>query len=598
MSHQHYTYTHTVTHATTGYFSCEPPANYTLENALRDIVGSPYDDFLHNYALRALCALPAPAVASYVPQAAAAGQVLHKPLAALLLECALLRPAVHSGLIAALGLALNAPADATSLAALLHQGSPLIYLRWLCLPDREAHSAWAGLFTENIGEHRLLPHPEDSDLPWLYSKEALCALAQQDPALAAALPTTWQGYAPAPRLADIHAAMLAEPASTPWQRPPAQETAQKALSALIEHGIVGGQEMRHEASLSPIALLRPWNVAVAVHNGTLEYSLQGQATTYGRGLSLAGTRASYAMEMVERASSYVSIETQAGQSFVTGRTSPMPLVLARFSELQAQGRAALDPDNLPLEVPYSDFPLHWLEARNAAGEAVLVPAQAVFLFCNLDEPALFMAGGSTGLASGNTEAEAKVAALTEIFERDAEALTLYRRSLCFTVRSRDPRLQALLDDYAARGIQVQFMNLTTVFGLPCYQCFVRRPEGGVARATAAKLSGMAAALAALTETPYPYPHGQPSAGGLRGLPVRMLEDLPDYTLESPERNVAMLERLLAAYGRQVYYVSLTRSDLGLPVVRALVPKMELTAERDAFSRVPARLFANYVRCAF
>ena len=36
-------------------------------------------------------------------------------------------------------------------------------------------------------------------------------------------------------------------------------------------------------------------------------------------------------------------------------------------------------------------------------------------------------------------------------------------------------------------------------------------------------------------------------------------------------------------------------DLGLPVVRALVPKMELTAERDAFSRVPARLFA--IMCA-
>lgn len=591
-----YTYTHSVTQATTGYFSCEPPLGYGLEQALDDLQRTPLDDFLHNYALRALCDLPTAAVAAYVPRAVEAGQIRHKPLAALLLECALLRPAVHAGLLEALGLALHAPAQASSLAPLLHDASPLIYLRWLCLPDREAHSAWSGLFTENICEHRLLPHPEDSDLPWLYSKEALCALAEQDKALAAALPPSWPGYAPAPRLADIHAAMLAEPAGTAWQRPPAQETAQKALAVLEEQGIVAGQEMRHEASLSPIALLRPWNVNIAVRNGGLDYSLQGQATTYGRGLSLAGTRASYAMEMVERASSYVSIDIHEGHGVVTGRTEPMPLVLARLSELRAQGRAALDPNELPLEVPYTDFPLHWLKASAANGEPVLVPAQAVFLFCNLDEPALFMACGSTGLASGNTLAEAKVAALTEIFERDAEALTLYRRSLCFTLRSREPRLQALLDDYAARGIQVQFMNLTTVFGLPCYQCFVRRPEGGVARATAAKLSGMGAALAALTETPYPYPHGQPSAFGLRGLPVRMLEDLPDYTLESPERNVAMLERLLAAYGRQVYYITLTRSDFGLPVVRALVPKMELTAERDAFSRIAPRLFAAYVRC--
>ena len=124
----------------------------------------------------------------------------------------------------------------------------------------------------------------------------------------------------------------------------------------------------------------------------------------------------------------------------------------------------LDPGLLPLEASCPDAPLYWLTARAVDGAEVLVPAQAVFLFCNLDEPGLFLAGGSTGLASGNSLDEAKVAAITEILERDAEATTPFSRARCFTLRSRDQRIQSLLEDYAARGIRVQFQDLTTELG--------------------------------------------------------------------------------------------------------------------------------------
>ena len=193
---------------------------------------------------------------------------------------------------------------------------------------------------------------------------------------------------------------------------------------------------------------------------------------------------------------------------ILGRKTELPLTLARFSELAEQGRAALDPNLLPLEAPYTDAPLHWLPASDASGATVLVPAQAVFLFCNLDEQALFIAGGSTGLASGNIMDEAVVAALTEIAERDAEATTPYSRTRCFMLRSRDQLIQPLLDDYAACGIRVQFQDLTTELGLPVYQCFVTGRDGTVARATGANLCGARAALAALTETPWPYSTAQ------------------------------------------------------------------------------------------
>ena len=433
--------------------------------------------------------------------------------------------------------------------------------------------------------------PDETGIAPLFSADAINAAAHRMAAHADAL-------------AQQHVRLRAEDWE-PWQRPPAQETYLRALDALMENGVVDGPEMRHEASLSPIALLRGWQVDIAVNCGSVRHTLKGKATAYGRGLSLAGTRASYAMEIVERASTYVSVgpaESAPGSvGMILNRKADLPLTLARYSELVEQGRAALDPNLLPLEAPYQDAPLHWLPAGDTAGSAVLVPAQAVFLFCNIDEQALFLAGGSTGLASGNIMDEAVVAALTEIAERDAEATTPYSRTRCFTLRSHDKMVQSLLDDYAACGIRVQFQDLTTELGLPVYQCFVTGRDGRVARATGANLCGARAALAALTETPWPYSTSQtkppvPSASGLAGLPIRVLEDLPDYSLPSPRANRRLLEAVLAAHGRSPLYVDLTRKDFDIPVVRAIVPGLALTAEWDRFSRPDARLFARYAAC--
>ena len=41
-----YAYTHETTQATTGYFSCQPPASLTLPQALARLEATPFDDFL------------------------------------------------------------------------------------------------------------------------------------------------------------------------------------------------------------------------------------------------------------------------------------------------------------------------------------------------------------------------------------------------------------------------------------------------------------------------------------------------------------------------------------------------------------------------
>ena len=184
---------------------------------------------------------------------------------------------------------------------------------------------------------------------------------------------------------------------------------------------------------------------------------------------------------------------------------------------------------------------------------------------------------------------------TEIIERDAEATTPFRRDQCFTLHSRDELLQSLLDDYAARGIQVQFQDMTTECGIPVYQCFVMSRRGEIVRATGAGLSGSRAALAALTETPWPYPYGEPTGPALSALPQRCLEELPDWGLGSAAANLRQLEEMLIAQGRTPLYVDLTRRDLDIPVVRAIVPGLELTGELDDFSRPSLRLMTRYLR---
>ncbi|MDY0258737.1 MAG: YcaO-like family protein [Desulfovibrio sp.] len=576
-----YAYTHEETQATTGYFSCVPPSDLDFAAALVRLEAAPMDDFLHQHLLRLLSAEKTEELARLAATCYdAANDAFTRPvLAALLLECGILLPQ-HAQACA------DFPADA---GIRLAHASPALYLRAASQPDAEASAAWSELFCTNICEHHALPRPSEAGIVPLFPDEDIEAAAMAMAAHAGSI-------------ADQHARLRADPAPA-WERPAAQKTFLRALDALMESGTIAGPEMRHEASLSPIALLRPWQVDIEVRSGAVRHRLRGQATAYGRGMSLAAARASYAMEIVERASAYVSVgpaeagaKGEAGQ--VVGRKHAMPLCKARFSELQAQGRAALAPNLLPVEAPYMDAPLHWLTAVGADGRPMLVPAQAVFLFCNLDEPALFLAGGSTGLASGNTLDEARQAALTEIFERDAEATTPFSRLRCFRLKSRDERIQSLLDDYAACGISVQFQDITTEFGLPVYQCFVMGRDGSIARATGANLNGQRAALAALTETPWPYSTSQstrprPSGPGLAGLPVRFLEDLPDYSLASPEDNCRLLEAVLADHGRNPLYVDISRKDFDLPVVRAIVPGLALTGEWDRFSRPGKRLFARY-----
>ena len=152
----------------------------------------------------------------------------------------------------------------------------------------------------------------------------------------------------------------------------------------------------------------------------------------------------------------------------------------------------------------------------------------------------------------------------------------------------------LLADYEEAKLNVWFMDCTSEFGVPCYKAVVLGRHGDVNKGMGAHLSGPRAAISAMTEIPYPFP-GPATLPVPENLPVRVLEDLPDFSTGSAEGDLMVLEQTLVESGYPPTYVDLTRADLGIPAVRALVPGLEWVADFDRFSRLSPRLYANYLR---
>ena len=245
---------------------------------LRHLEAAPMDDFLHQHLVRRIAAMTPDArtkleTASRQADGRAGSRAV---LAGLLMEYRLLADDTDGKAMP------DGPAPEPEEALALAPHSPAVCLRAWALPDHRHAAAWSALFQSNICGHHPLPAPEDVDIPPIHDAAALesarCAL-----------------YSHRDALKRHHDALRANPEKAHQARPPARETCLRALDALMENDILDGPEMRHEASLSPIALLRGWRVDLRVENGAIRHTLRGSGTAYGRGLSVTAARTSCAM---------------------------------------------------------------------------------------------------------------------------------------------------------------------------------------------------------------------------------------------------------------------------------------------------------------
>lgn len=190
--------------------------------------------------------------------------------------------------------------------------------------------------------------------------------------------------------------------------------------------------------------------------------------------------------------------------------------------------------------------------------------------------------------------EAKLHALLEVIERDAERVMPYCEDRCFMLESELAPVGDILRSAKQEGVEVQFLDITTELGVPCYKAFVQGPAGEILKGCAAHLDGKRAAVSALLELPF-HPSWFRPVPAPSGMKKVKETTLPNYSLGNATRDLQLLEKLLVANGYQPIYVNLTRENLDIPVVKAIVPGLEMFAELDEFSTLSLRQFAHYLK---
>ena len=321
-------------------------------------------------------------------------------------------------------------------------------------------------------------------------------------------------------------------------------------------------------------------------------AMDGAITVYnGKGATVEESRISAIMEGIERYSSEMH-----------DRILPM----ATYQEIFARGRT-LDPRDLILPGDADrDRLMPWYEGFDIVNdEPVFVPAHAVFhpLPPNYRGP---FRTNTNGLASGNTFEEAVFHALSEVIERDAWSLVEACRDTgpCVTGMT-DPVILEMQEKFSRAQVEVKVRDITSDIGIPTIAAvaddvLLKDPSLltiGIGTHTSARIAVMRA-LTEVAQSRLTQIHGAREDTTLAELRKRMGYDRAkringywyrdngtvDYAdIHSSDtddflkdiRNIidALVEKGLD----RVIVVDLTREEIGIPVVRVIVPGLEMFA---------------------
>jgi ribosomal protein S12 methylthiotransferase accessory factor YcaO len=340
---------------------------------------------------------------------------------------------------------------------------------------------------------------------------------------------------------------------------------------------------------------------------------KGEGISYynGKGLTRAAAQAGALMEAVERYSA---------------EFCDLPVFCATHQEMQRRG-PTVDPEEIivPRATQYrSEIPIEWVEGFDLLQrQLTYLPLNAVV--CPYEPPArcpMLYFAGSNGLASGNTMEEALCHALCEVVERDATAISdaagdlaqaVHRVFGLVSVRgastsssvpacplieltSLPPRALRLVRMMHRAGLMVYLRDVTSTAGIPTLDCAIVEPQfdgrhlvhGGsgthpdarvavtralteAAQSRVAHIQGGREDLPLIVTSPDPFDPEEMFGKG----EARPFSSIASYEHASVDADIRfLLSQLSLDRFDQVIAVDLTRPEVGIPVVRVVVPKAE------------------------
>ncbi|MDI6819102.1 MAG: YcaO-related McrA-glycine thioamidation protein [Methanothermobacter thermautotrophicus] len=315
----------------------------------------------------------------------------------------------------------------------------------------------------------------------------------------------------------------------------------------------------------------------------------------------------------------VSIYAGKGATRTQARASAMMEAFERYSaERKPEDETftahpedcdGLDPESLILPGSADlKSELEWINAENLTGdEEVPVPANAVFHPYNPPEGCMSLFRSNTnGLASGNAREEAIFHGLMEVIERDAWSLFEARRGPKVEVDcsgTDNDIISGLLEKFHAAGVEVTLVDLTADTGVATVAAVaddtVLRDPALLTMGVGTHLDPEIAVIRALTEVAQSRAtqiHGTREdtvrAEFMRRAGYERMKRLNRHWFSEPEDTITLdemedlstrsfrgdleitLRKLREAGLEDVFYVDLTR-DVGVPVVRVIVPGLEV-----------------------
>ncbi len=320
----------------------------------------------------------------------------------------------------------------------------------------------------------------------------------------------------------------------------------------------------------------------------------------------------------------VSAFMEAAETY-HGETITQPLKTVSYAKLARRHRvidiSALPASQLGRFDPNQE--IHWIEAKSlAGGEPFWVPFELVSTDYTLPQPpgSFAFAANTNGLASGNSFTEAALHALCELIERDA--ITLWRLGVegARMATKLDPAsvdsalCRDLLARYAEVGLDVGLWDVTSDLAVPVFVCAVAEERDSAVEAelgAGCHPDREVALLRALTEAAQSrttriagsrddyVPESYDSAAKLArnrtarlwlsDPPRRRFGDAPNLSGDSLAGDLEAVLAVLRSKGiDQIVAVDLTKSELGLPVVRLVAAGLEGAYQGAGSDYLPGR----------